>query len=51
MEAFDVETSIAAGEQALQAPLTFVRENAGQLAAHEAEQGIFKRRLPLGWRR
>ena len=48
MEALDIETSIAEGEQALQALLTFVRENAGQLAAHEAEQGIFKRRLPIG---
>jgi hypothetical protein len=48
MEALDVETSIAEGEQALQALLTFVRENAGQLAAHEAEKGIFKRLLPIG---
>jgi len=48
MEALDVETSIADGEQALQALITFVRENAGKLAAHEAEQGIFKRRLPIG---
>jgi hypothetical protein len=48
MEALDVETSIAEGEQALQALITFVRENAGKLAAHEAEQGIFKRLLPIG---
>ena len=48
MDALDVETSIAEGEQALQALITFVRENAGQLAAHEAEQGIFKRLLPIG---
>ena len=48
MEALDVETSIAEGEQALQALLTFVRENAGQLAAHEAEKGIFQRLLPIG---
>src|SRR3989475_8565009 len=48
MGALDVETSIAEGEQALQALLTFVRENAGKLAAHEAEQGIFKRLLPIG---
>jgi hypothetical protein len=48
MEALDIETSRAEGEQALQALLTFVRENAGQLAAHEAEQGIFKRLLPIG---
>ena len=34
MEALDVETSRAEGEQALQALLTFVRENAGKLAAH-----------------
>jgi len=48
MEALDVETSIAEGEQALQALITFVRDNAGQLAAHEAEKGIFKRLLPIG---
>jgi len=48
MEALDVETSIAEGEQALQALITFARENAGKLAAHEAEKGIFKRLLPIG---
>ncbi len=48
MEALEVETSIAEGEQALQALITFVRENAGQLAAHEAEKSIFKRLLPIG---
>jgi len=48
MEALEVETSIAEGEQALQALITFVRDNAGKLAAHEAEQGIFKRLLPIG---
>src|SRR2546422_9820371 len=48
MEALDVETSIAEGEQALQALITFVRDNAGKLAAHEAEKGIFKRLLPIG---
>jgi hypothetical protein len=48
MEALEVETSIAEGEQSLQALSTFVRENASQLAAHEAEKGIFKRRLPMG---
>ena len=48
MEALDVETSRAEGEQALQALITFVRENAGKLAAHEAEKGIFKRLLPIG---
>src|SRR5262250_1974507 len=48
MEALDVETSIAEGEQALQALSTFVRENAGRLAAHAAEKGIFKRLLPIG---
>ena len=48
MEALDVETSRAEGEQALQALITSVRENAGKLAAHEAEQGIFKRLLPMG---
>jgi hypothetical protein len=48
MEALDIETSRAEGEQALQALLTLVRENAGQLAAHDAEQGIVKRLLPIG---
>src|SRR6058998_650068 len=48
MEALDVETSRAEGEQSLQALITFVRDNAGKLAAHEAEQGIFKRLLPMG---
>ncbi len=35
MEALDVETSIAEGEQSLQALITFVRDNAGKLAAHQ----------------
>jgi hypothetical protein len=48
MDALDVETSITEGEQALQALLTFVRERAGTLEAHEAEKGIFKRLLPIG---
>lgn len=48
MEAYEVEASIAEGEQALQALLSFVRENAGQIEAHEAEKGIFKRLMPLG---
>ena len=48
MDALDVEMSIAEGEQALQALLSFARESASQLEAHEAEQGIFKRLLPIG---
>lgn len=48
MEALDVEMSIAEGEQALQALIKFVRESAGQLEAHAAEKGIFKRLLPIG---
>lgn len=48
MDTLDVETSIAEGEQALQALLTFARANAGKLEAHEAEKGIFKRLLPIG---
>jgi hypothetical protein len=48
MEALEVELSIAEGEQALQALLQFVRESAGKLEAHEAEKGIFTRRLPIG---
>jgi hypothetical protein len=48
MDALDVETSIAEGEQALQTLLQFARETAGTLEAHEAEQGIFTRLLPMG---
>jgi hypothetical protein len=48
MEARDVEMSLAAGEQALQALLQCVREHAGKLEAHDAEKGLFKRRLPMG---
>jgi hypothetical protein len=48
MDALDVETRIAEGEQALQVLMPFVRESAGTLEAHEAEQGIFKRLLPMG---
>jgi hypothetical protein len=48
MDALAVETSIAAGEPALQTLLKFVSERAGTLAAPEAEQGIFKRLLPIG---
>jgi hypothetical protein len=49
MEALEVETSMAAGEQALQALITFAREHAGKLEAHEAEKGLFKRLVPMGW--
>jgi len=48
MDALDVETSIAEGELALQALITFARANAGKLEAHEADKGIFKRLLPIG---
>jgi len=48
MDALNVETSIAEGEWALQALIQFARESAGKRAAHEAEQGIFKRLLPIG---
>ena len=48
MDALDVETSIAEGEQALQALIMCARETAGTLEAHEAEKGIFKRLLPIG---
>src|SRR5262245_62153488 len=48
MDALEVERSIAEGEQALQALLKFAREQAGRLEAHEAEQGLFKRLLPIG---
>ena len=48
MDALEVETSIAEGEQALQALIMCARKTAGTLEAHEAEKGLFKRRLPLG---
>jgi hypothetical protein len=48
MDALDVETSIAEGEQALQARIMFARETAGTLEAHEAEKGLFRRLLPRG---
>ena len=48
MAALDVERRRAEGTQALQALLKFVQEHADQLEAHEAEQGIFTRRLPIG---
>jgi hypothetical protein len=48
MDALEVETSIAEGEQALQTLLQLVSERAGTLEAHEAEKGIFKRLLPIG---
>ena len=43
MDALDVETSIAEGEQALQALMPFAMAYAGKREAHEAEKGIFKR--------
>ena len=49
LDAREVETSVAAGEQALQALLQCTRDHAGTLEAHEAEQGLFTRRWPLGW--
>jgi hypothetical protein len=48
MDALDVETSIAEGEQALQALLQFASEHAGKLEAHAAEKGIFTRLMPIG---
>ena len=48
MDALDVETSLAAGEPALQALLQCARAQAGKLAAHEAEQRLFTRRRPMG---
>ena len=48
MDALEVETSIAEGEQALEALLKCAREHAGTLEAHAAEKGIFKRLLPIG---
>jgi hypothetical protein len=49
MDARDGETRIAEAEQALQARLPCARADAGTLEAHEAEQGLVKRRLPMGW--
>jgi hypothetical protein len=48
MDALEVETSIAEGEQALQALLKVASEHAGKLEAHDAETGIFKRLMPRG---
>ena len=48
MEALEVEMRMAEGQQALQALIQCTREHAGQLEAHEAEKGMFKRRLPMG---
>jgi hypothetical protein len=48
MEALEVERSIAAGEQALQALITCARESAGTREAHDAENGLFKRLRPMG---
>ena len=48
MDALDVETSIAEGEQALQALLQCASEHVGTLEAHEAEKGLFTRLMPLG---
>jgi len=48
MDALEVETSIAEGEQALQTLLKCVSESAGTLEAHETAKGIFKRLLPIG---
>jgi len=48
MDALAVELSIAEGEQALQALLKFVTAGANQREAHEAEQGLCKRLLPMG---
>lgn len=48
MDVLNVESSIAEGEQALQALMQFAMEYAGKLEAHEAETGLFKRRLPIG---
>ena len=48
MDARDVETRIVAGEPALQALRTCARAHASKLEAHEAEQGLFTRLLPMG---
>jgi hypothetical protein len=47
-DAREVETSLAAGEQALQARLTCARDAAGTREAHDAENGLFNRLRPLG---
>ena len=49
LDALEVETSLAAGEPALQALSPLGRDHAGPLAAHAAEPGLCKRRRPLGW--
>jgi len=48
VDAGEVEMSSAEGEQALQALLQCAHEHAGKREAHEAEQGIFTRLMPIG---
>jgi hypothetical protein len=44
MDALDIERSIAAGEQALQALITFARKQAGKLEARAPAAGRHERR-------
>jgi hypothetical protein len=48
LAALAVETSLAEGEQALQARLQCASEQGGTRAAHEAEKGLVTRLMPRG---
>jgi hypothetical protein len=45
---YDLESSIAEGEQAVQDLFAFVRKHAKRLEVHEAEKQVFKMLLPIG---
>ncbi len=45
---YQVEASIAEGQQRVQDLFTFVRKNAKDLEAHQAEKSVFKLLLPIG---
>lgn len=48
MNAYEIETSIAEGREGCEHLFKFVEENADQLQAHEMEEAIFKKMLPIG---
>lgn len=45
---YQFESSIAEGKRAVQDLFAFVRENANDLEAHQAEKAVFKLLLPIG---
>jgi len=48
MEAYDVELSVADGRAALGDLFRYVVSGASELEAHEVEEGIFRRLMPIG---